>query len=165
MNDLQRLAELDRKLAQLKSSLADRVEKLTQKAAAPLDALDEGIVPALKQGEVVLRDSLQRYPIATVSGAVAAGAAGVVLARRLRHDPRAAAYLSRYEPYVKVAGEALRSLGIAVAAGFVEGAIRVVEKSHRRSNASDSAVVTSIVVLSPDAPPVEMTSEMVGRPM
>jgi len=165
MNDTEKLAELDSKLAQLKNSLADRVQKLTQRASAPPDALDEGIVPAIKQGEVAVRDALQRYPIATITGAVAAGAAGTVLAYRYKDEPRVVEYLRKYRPYVSVAGDALRSLGVAVAAGFLEGAIRVVEKKGSRRYDDEAIILASVTVLSSDEPPMEMTSAVVGRPM
>lgn len=159
MNDTEKLAELDRKLAELKSTLADRVEKLTERAAAPLDALEAGLIPALKHGEMTLRETVDRYPLGSVAAAVVAGAATTVAFRRAANEPRTR-WMEELEPYWAVAGEALRSLGIAAAAGVVEGALRVVDNRQERAGGARGNL--SVVRPEPVAPENDVN---VGRPL
>lgn len=149
MNDTEKLAELDRKLAALKSSLADRVESLTERVAAPLDALENGLIPALKSGEVTLRDTVARYPLGSVAAAIAAGAATTIALRRKTTLTEGAPWMRDLEPYWAVAGEALRSLGIAAAAGVVEGALRVVDNRQERPGSTVSR--GNLAVVRPEA--------------
>jgi hypothetical protein len=162
MNDVEKLAELDRKLAELKSSLADRVEKLTERAAAPLDALEAGLIPALKHGERSLREAVNQYPLGSVAAAVAAGAMTTVALRRAsaRH-PGESPVWAQLEPYWAVAGEALRSLGIAAAAGVVEGALRVVDARQR---GSEGTVRRTLSVVTPEPAPTG-PEESLARPL
>ena len=156
MNDVEKLAELDRKLLELKSSLADRVERLTERAAAPLDALEEGLLPALRHGELSLRGS--------VAAAVAAGAVTTIAVRRAADRPDSSALLRDLEPYWAVTGEALRSLGIAAASGVVEGALRVLD-ARRHSGASRSARGGLSVVGTPPEPATASPDGPVPRPL
>lgn len=156
MTDAERLAQLDSKLQELKEAISDRVEKLTQKVAAPIDAFDDGLLPALHQGEEALRDFVDKYPVTAVAGAVAAGAVGTLAVKHILENPETSAVAQKLEPYATLAGEALRSFGFALAAGVVDGAIRVVEKRKER---------TAFTVVPPEPSPLEMSAESLARPL
>jgi hypothetical protein len=164
MNDVDKLAELDRKLVELKSSLADCVERLTKRAAAPLDALEEGLLLALKRGEVSVRETVTKYPLSTVAAAIAAGAAATVAIRRAAERPKSSKMLQGLEPYRAVVGEALRSLGIAAASGVVEGALRVLEARQHRGR-SGTARGNLAVVATAEPPAAGPNDGPVARPL
>jgi hypothetical protein len=164
MNDVEKLAELDRKLVELKSALADRVERLTERAAAPLDALEEGLLPALKHGEASLRETVTKYPLGSVAAAIAAGAATTVAIRRAAERPESSKMLRDLEPYWAVAGEALRSLGIAAASGVVEGALRVLDARQHRGRAG-TARGNLAVVATAEPPAAGPNDGPVARPL